>query len=309
MNGAAYLAGIDGGGSTVRAVITTPDLGIIGEAHGGTANPAVIGYDAAAQVIQRALREALARAGVPSEQVFAAGIGVAGAAAHHSAEWLRATVAAVLPRAQIIPSADFEIALVGALGERRGVLLLAGTGSLAYGVNAAGQTALVGGWGYLIDDAGGGYWIGAQALGAVARAGDGRGPATALSTAILDRLGLATPLDLVPWLYHTGTVRTAEVATLAPLVLQVAAQGDAVAGAILARARDELLLAAQTVIRRLGLAGAGIAFAGGLLTSANALSAAVCAALGLPALPQPRYPPAVGAALLARLMAHATPGQ
>lgn len=305
MSGGAYLAGIDGGGSTVRAVIAAPDLTILGEAQGGTANPAVIGYDAAAQVIQAVLRAALDRAGIAPQQVAAAAIGVAGAAAHHSAEWLRATVAAILPGAQIVPSADFEIALVGALGERRGVLLLAGTGSLAYGVNATGQTALVGGWGYLIDDAGGGYWIGAQALGAVARAGDGRGPATALSAAILDRLALVRPLDLVPWLYHSGTVRTREVAALAPVVLAIAEGGDAVAREIVTRACAELVLAAQTVIRRLDLADAGIAFAGGLLTNANALSAAVCAALGLPAIPQPRYSPAIGAALLARLMLRA----
>ncbi|MDP1051582.1 hypothetical protein Q6251_31555, partial [Klebsiella quasipneumoniae] len=82
-------------------------------------------------------------------------------------------------------------------------------------------------WGYLIDDAGSGYWLGQQALQAVARAADGRAPATALTRAVLDALSLSEPLDLVPWLYQPGAPRTRDVAALAPLVLAHAEAGDA----------------------------------------------------------------------------------
>jgi N-acetylglucosamine kinase-like BadF-type ATPase len=282
-------------------VITTPDLTVRGQSEGPTANPAVAGKDAAAQVIQNAMREALASAHLSPEQIRAVGIGVAGAAAHHSADWLRTVVAAVTPQAVIVPSADFEIALVGAVGKREGVLVLAGTGSLAYGVNAANQTALVGGWGYLLDDAGGGYWLGIRALEAVARAGDGRGPQTSLSAVLLGSLGLTKALDLVPWLYLAGVARNRDIAGLAPLVLQESAGGDAVARQIVQQGADELALAARTVIRRLDMTTPDFAFAGGLLTHSNNLSNALCAALGLAALPTPRFPPAVGAALLALL--------
>lgn len=297
-----YMMGIDGGGSTVRVVITTRDLRIVGEAHGTTANPAVVGAETAAQRIQDAMRAALKAAPCEPAQIAAVGIGVAGAAAHHSANWLQGVVAAVTPAAHIVPSADFEIAMVGALGQRRGILLLAGTGSLAYGVNAAGETALVGGWGYLIDDAGSGYWIGKQALDAVARAGDGRGSQTVLAAQLLDRFKLHKPLDLVPWLYHSGESRTRAIAACAPLVMDAAEQGDAVARGIIDRARDELVLAANTVIRRLQLVDAGFAFAGGLLAHENRLSRAVCRALSLENPPQPLYEPVLGAALLARLV-------
>ncbi|MCD4686091.1 MAG: hypothetical protein K8S97_09165 [Anaerolineae bacterium] len=301
MTDAQYFMGIDGGGSTVRVAIITPEMQLCGEAHGGTANPGVVGANTAMHTIRTALHDALTAAQLTPAQIAAVGIGVAGAAAHHSADWLRDVVAGVTPDAHIIPSADFEIALVGALGERRGVLLLAGTGSLAYGANAAGHTALVGGWGYLLDDAGSGYWIGKQALNAVARARDGRSPDTALVEHILSHFGLHKPLDLVPWLYHTDTARTREVAALAPLVLTCADAGDAVAQQIIDHACDELALAAHTVIRRLELQSPGIAFAGGLLTTPNRLSTRVCAALDLPSIPEPRYPPVIGAALLARL--------
>jgi N-acetylglucosamine kinase-like BadF-type ATPase len=294
-----YVMGIDGGGSAIRVVITTPDLTVRGQRDGPTVNPGVVGFETAARTIRDAMRAALASADLTPNQITAVGIGIAGAAAHHSAGWLREVVAAVTPHALIIPSADFEIALVGAVGRREGVLVLAGTGSLAYGVNAAGRSALVGGWGYLLDDAGSGYWIGIRALAAVARAADGRGPQTSLTSILLEALDLAKPLDLIGWLYHSETARTRAVAQLAPLVLDRAARGDLVAQVIITGATAELTQAAHTVMRRLDMPAPDFAFAGGLLSQPNLLSESLCAALGLDALPVPHHPPVIGAALLA----------
>lgn len=299
---ANYVMGIDGGGTHLRVAIFTPDLKAVAESRADTVNPAVIGLETARAMIQGAMRQALESAGLRPEQIIAVGIGIAGAAPCHSASaipWLRDVVKAVLPGALVAPSADYEIALVGALGERLGVLVLAGTGSLAYGVNEAGESALAGAWGYLLDDAGSGYWLGRQALKAVARAADGRGPGTALSDAVLSTLQLPDAYALVPWLYDRETRRTREVAALAPLVLSQAEAGDPVAAEIVARACDELALAARTVVRRLQMKQPPIAFAGGLLTAPNPLSLALCRALDLPRLPLPRHPPVVGAALLA----------
>jgi N-acetylglucosamine kinase-like BadF-type ATPase len=297
-----WVMGIDGGGSHLRVAVVTPDLHTVAESQAGTANPVVIGPDAARLTIQATIRAALEAARLRPAQIAAVGIGIAGAAPCHSASaipWLQEVVHAVLPDAVVVPSADYEIALVGALGKRLGVLVLAGTGSLAYGVNAAGESALAGAWGYLLDDAGSGYWLGRQALEAIARAADGRGPQTALSDAVLGALGLSDAYALVPWLYDRAGPRTREVAALAPLVLAEAEAGDPVARDIVTRARDELTLVARTVIRRLRMENPPIAFAGGLLTAPNLLSLGLCRALDLPALPQPRYPPVIGAALLA----------
>jgi N-acetylglucosamine kinase-like BadF-type ATPase len=296
--------GIDGGGSTVRVAITTPDLTVRGQSEGPTANPGVVGADKAADTIRETMRRALDAAGLTADQIAAVGIGVAGAAAHHSAGWLRAVVEAITPQARIVPSADFEIALVGALGQRQGVLVLAGTGSLAYGINAAGVTALVGGWGYLLDDAGSGYWIGIRALEAVVRAADGRGQNTALTPALLNALGLPGSLDLIAWLYRAEAARTREIAQLAPLVIERAAENDPAARAIVSQAAAELELATRTVIRRLDMPAPDFAFAGGLLTHKNLLSDTLCVGLGLDSIPVPRHTPVIGAALLALLSEH-----
>lgn len=297
--GADLYLGVDGGGSTVRAVVVDAALQVRGEASGPAVNPSALGRDEAAQRVIAAMRAALASAGAAPEQVRAVGIGVAGADAAYAADWLRAVVAAAVPGAQAVPSSDYEIALVGGHGARRGLLLLAGTGSLAYGVNAAGAAALAGAWGYLLGDEGSGYWLGAQGLRAVARMHDGRGRATALAPALLGALGLETAQALIPWLY--AAPRVSDVARLAPLVLACAADGDAVARGLVERAARELALAARAVRRRLGLDTSALpVFTGSLLTADNALRAEVCRLLGIGAPVTPRYPPVIGAALLAR---------
>jgi N-acetylglucosamine kinase-like BadF-type ATPase len=205
----------------------------------------------------------------------------------------------VLPAARVAASSDYEIALVGAFGERRGAVVLAGTGSLAFGINETGESRLAGGWGYLLGDEGSGYWLGAQALRAATRAADGRGRDTTLLKTILDTLKLAKPLDIIPWLYQHDPPRAREVAQLAPLVLECAQAGDAVAREIIQAGAFELALATRSVIRQLHLDGHKIAFTGSLLTQSNPLSLMLCEMLGLESIPQPRYAPVVGAAILA----------
>lgn len=295
---AIYL-GVDGGGSSVRAVAVSARLEPLGEASGPAANPNTLGRAEAAQRIVAAARAALAGAGAAPEQVRAVALGVAGADSAHSAGWLREVALAAAPGALAVLSSDYEIALVGAHGARQGLLLLAGTGSLAYGVSAAGESALAGAWGYLLGDEGGGYWLGLQGLRAAARMDDGRGRPTALAAALLGALGLADGRALVPWLY--GAPRVSDVARLAPLVLACAADGDPVARALVAEAARELALAARAVRRRLALDPAALpAFSGSLLAADSPLRAEVCALLGIRAPVTPRYPPVMGAALLAR---------
>lgn len=296
-----YYVGIDGGGSSLRVVIVDADLRICAESTGESANPGVAGHDEAAHRIQAAIRGALAAGGLSAESMTAVGIGVAGAAAAHSAGWLQTTLQGVLPQAQAVLSSDIEIALVGAHGSRSGVLILAGTGSVAGGISTSGDYLQIGGWGYLIGDEGSGFWIGREALRAVSRADDGRSQPTALTAAILSTLGLCSPPELIPWLYGRQSGQAAVVAALAPLVLDQATAGDAVACAILDAAADELALLSRTLYARLDLIAPKIAFAGGLLHSPNPLSERLCTRLGLSDYPRPRYSPVVGAALLARL--------
>ena len=300
-----YVMGIDGGGSTIRVVIVTPDLTILGQSEGSTVNPSVVGHDTATIRIQKAMREALATANLLPDQIAAVGVGIAGASVSHSGGWLSEVIAPVFaqsPSTRIVLSADYEIALVGAMGERRGVLILAGTGSLAYGINAAGESALVGGWGYLLGDEGSGYWIGLEGLRAIIRADDNPSELpTTLTDVLLQALNVSNVRALIPWLYRSDTPRNREIAALTPLVLEQAQVGDSAAHKITNRAAHAHARAAQAVIDRLNMKSPAFAFTGGLLTISNPLSVTLCKELGLAAIPEPRHPPVIGAALLALL--------
>lgn len=294
--------GIDGGGSTLRIAITDAELSPLVVIESGTANPSIIGRGKAAEHIQTEIRAALDRANANTDDINAVGVGVAGAAAAHSEAWLRDSVAAVLPNALIIPSSDYEIALIGAHGERYGMLLLAGTGTVAFGVNREGQTALAGGWGYKTSDEGGGYWIGFQALRLMARVSDQvEVIKTELPQGIMDALKLSSPRDLIDWLYAEGTTRVAEIAQLTEVVFEYAGRGDPGAERIVRSAAVEIELLPRAIVRRLKQPNLPLAVAGGLLTSDNPLSRRVAALLGYDQLPQPLHPPVIGAALLAKL--------
>jgi N-acetylglucosamine kinase-like BadF-type ATPase len=149
---------------------------------------------------------------------------------------------------------DALIALVAGAGEDPGVVLVAGTGSIAYGRNRAGRAARAGGWGYLLGDEGGGFWIGRSALAAVVRQYDGRGPSTQLTDLVLAHLRLASPTDLIQEIYE-GNQHRKTMAGLAALVGRAAANGDAVAAEIVARAGAELAASIASVIARLEMRG------------------------------------------------------
>ncbi len=296
----AYVMGIDGGGSTVRAAVVADDLTIIGQATGSTVNPNVVGRDRAKASIQAVMRDALTAANCGAADVQAAGIGVAGAEAVYAEAWLREVVSAVLPDARIAtPAGDHEIALVGAHGQRRGLLVLSGTGSLACGIGHAGEFKLVGALGYLLGDEGSGFWVGMEGMRAAMRGDDGRGRKTLLTQAILTEIGVQSVLDVVPWTYQGDHARTKDIAALARVVLAVAEQGDAVANEIAWRAANELLLAVRAVQHQLNMEKLPMAFFGGLLSAPNPLSRMLCGMLGLDSIPQPKYSALIGAAICA----------
>lgn len=290
--------GIDGGGSHLRVVIVDDDLREIVSFEGASANPSSLGQAEAAERLTRAVRQALQDA--PEIKLRGVGVGIAGASADRAEGWLREVLAPLLPGTRIYPSSDQEIALVGGRAALDGLVLLAGTGSIAYGVTSDGRRHQAGGWGYLLGDEGSGYWIGQQALRSVALWHDGRWDGSpTLPQHILHHLGLKTPLQVIDWTYHEA--RPHQIAQLAQAVLTLSDAGEPGASAILDRAAFELAALADHVRQTLDLPRDHITYAGGLLTADNVLSRRVTAHLGLAAPPLVRHRPVIGAALLAKL--------
>jgi glucosamine kinase len=151
------------------------------------------------------------------------------------------------------------------------VLLIGGTGSVAFGRSPAGATARCGGWGPVCGDEGSGAWIGRKALSVVTSAADGREPETALTGAILTAAQVNETTDLIAW---AANAAPAQLATLAPVVLSVADSGDLRANAIVTIAVEELVLHVRALARQLFVderAALPVALSGGMLSRGSTM--------------------------------------
>ncbi len=306
--------GIDGGGSSLRIAITDSCAQVMHSLKTSAANPNLVGPYQAQKHIRAAIRACLRQADLKPRAIHSVAIGIAGASDEHSREWLITTVEPALPDCLIVASSDLEIALVGALAKRHGFLLLAGTGSAAFGITPAGQRQQVGGWGYLLGDPGSSYWIGRQALKQLLDCHDSLGLGARLSTqdalfdSIMRALGIAKPRQIVDWLYRSASPPAARIAEIAKIVLDLAEDGDWRAINLLQAAAIQLARQAELLMRRLNYPGAEFAFAGGLLDKDNMLSVDLARRLGLARRPAAKHPPVVGAALLAKMTAETMSG-
>lgn len=304
MPGPLYL-GVDGGGTHTVALVADGAGRVLGRGTAGPANLHSVGERAAQEALQAAIAGALAAAGGYSLPVAAACLGLAGAGRPPERELFRQWAKAKGLAGRVLVVLDCDLVLAAGTPQGWGLALIAGTGSIAWGRNRAGEPARAGGWGYLLGDEGSAYAVGLAGLRAVALAADGRGPATALSAAILAHWGLDAPEALIRQVYR-ATVPRAEIAALAPLVEGAAATGDPAAQRIIAEAGHDLALALASVARRLGLDVEAVpcALGGGLLVRGQLVAQETlraAAGLGLTLAPVARVPePALGALRLAR---------
>jgi len=245
-----YYLGIDGGGTKTTCAVGN-EFQLLATATAGPSNIVRVGELQARESLQQAVRQACMAAGVTAAQIAHTCAGGSGAA--------RAELAAIVHRilAEILTSpievvGDMEIALEAAFGAGPGVIVIAGTGSIAYGRNAQGSTARAGGLGFAIGDEGSAHWIGRTAVAAVLRAADrssenfsNSAGSSALAVDLQKAWGVASLADLAR---AANSVPPPDFAALFPVV---AASPDDLASQVLSHAGLELAQLAVVVIRRL----------------------------------------------------------
>jgi len=269
------VLGIDGGGTHTRARIATLAGAALGEGQGGSCNIAAMPAADALRSVLDAAGQALRQAGAGAGDVRAVCAGVAGTSFADRRDALQAALEGRFTGARVLVVPDFAIALTGATNGEPGVIVIAGTGSAAYGENAEGRAHRAGGYGYLLDDAGSGYGVGRAALAAALRAADGAGEPTTLTGRVLSALGLRSVTDIVPGVYGGGIDRVT-VASLSRVVAAAAQEDDdSVARALLMRAGGALAQIARGVTTTLfaeGNAPFPLVTVGGLWSAGAALS-------------------------------------
>ncbi|MCO5577390.1 hypothetical protein L7F22_031222 [Adiantum nelumboides] len=313
------IVGVDGGAtSTVCVCIAVPNTAyfdepppVLARAESSGSNHNSVGGDGAKLALEKVLAEALMKAHRCRSAVQAVCLALSGVDNSSDQQCILQWLREIFPGDVSLAVHNDSVAALasGTLGRLHGCVLVAGTGAIAFGVSEDGREARAAGVGPLLGEPGSGYSISQQALIAVMRAHDGRGPPTSLSKAVLQRLELSSPEEIIGWMYKDYS--WARVAAIVPTVKACATMGDPVAVKVLANAVEELGISVIAVVRRLNLAGEDgtkpfpLVMVGGVLEVDNGwdlLAQLVEHIKGFyPGVKpiQPKIEPALGAAMLA----------
>lgn len=255
-----FYLGIDGGASKTSCIVGD-ETTVLGSGVAGPSNLIRVSEERAADAFAAAIRQACTTANVNPQQITATCVGVAGAGRPEISETVRRLVSgAVSGHTEVV--GDMRIALQAAFGEGPGVVVIAGTGSIAYGRNELGETARAGGWGFAASDEGSGYWIGRRAVSAIMRAHDEQ-ESTSLAAPVMQALSASSWDELV---LAVNASPQPDFSTVFPAVVSAAESGDSLAREVLSDAGRELANLASVAIRRLFRDSGGVlvAMSGGV---------------------------------------------
>jgi N-acetylglucosamine kinase-like BadF-type ATPase len=304
-----YYLGVDGGASKTAALVTDETGAPLGDGLAGPSNHLRVGIETASRNVERAVNKALVAADVTSREIVWAYCGIAGADHPAHRQEVVDSLSIFFPRGNFTVDNDARIALTGAVGYGGGVVVIAGTGSVAYGRNEEGEEWRAGGWGPIIGDEGSGFGIARSALSAIVRAHDGRGPATRMTDMLREQWTMK-PEDIPRFVYAPAT-HTDDIARFGTLAIEATEVGDEVARAILNDGGRELGACVVAVARHLNMLGTPfpVSYVGGAFNAGPLLlepmrdvilAAAPQATLGPPA-----NTPVEGAAMMAMRAARA----
>ena len=246
-----HVLGIDAGGTKTVCQLADETGALVSEARAGGANLQAVGGLEVEKVLHDGMERAIGDLAITPAAIC---LGIAGVDRSDDAAVVRAIMRRIGFKTRVLIVNDALVALEAGASSQPGVVIISGTGSIAYGRNAANEAARAGGWGYVLGDEGSGYWIGRAALRSVLREADRRGQKTALTPLLLKHFGIAEAQGLLHEVYY-GNLKAAAIGSLAQCVQTAFQEGDAAAIGILRAAADELESSGLSVARRLGLLG------------------------------------------------------
>lgn len=297
--------GVDGGGTKTKFTLFDEHGTVLDSYQAGTCHYAQVGYDGLRHVIKKGVKKLLKD---HPDELVAIGLGLAGYGREEAVrEKMEKSIEKALDGHQWILKSDVDTALKGALNNQPGILVIAGTGSIALAKYSDETTSRTGGWGYLVGDEGSAYWIGRQLLEAFSKQSDGRWPKTQLYDLVKEQLELENDADLISYVLQTLEGKREKIAQLAMIVGQAATQKDETALAIYDRAAAELALMVNTLADTFPQQKVLASFVGGAFKAGDVLMAPFIRYLHEKVLlVAPQHEPDFGAYLYAKeMMDHA----
>jgi N-acetylglucosamine kinase-like BadF-type ATPase len=279
------VIGIDGGGSktTVKIARSEQDgrLSVLGSGHSGPSNYVLAGAEISVASLNQGLSGALEQAQVTARQLECSVLALAGSSAEDVRQQISDWAASrgLMEKVEIVH--DIVPVLAAGTDHGWGIALIVGTGSVAMGVNEAGNKVIKGGWGHYFGDKPSGYALGKDALAAVVEAADDMGPETLLSQMVLEKLGVVEPREMIKEITSRGDMQRS-VAALAPVVCAAADLQDAVACRIVAAAVTDAVKLVSAVVKGMTLTQPyPLALAGGVVCHSESFRTQLTAQLNL----------------------------
>jgi len=250
--GSHWVVGIDAGATSTKGILVNLKGEELASQQGSAFNLRFQKVSEFEETVFNLVHELISTAHLGGHAPGAIGIGVAGAGRERDQTMLRDAIAHRFPQSHVVLNHDAWIAHYGAFSGRSGILVTAGTGSIAFGRNEAGEEARAGGWGWMLGDEGSGWWIGREAIRAALAEWEGSGPATKITDLILEAFELSDIYDVIPEIYHEKIARR-DIISLAKPVGELAKAGDEIAIDIYHRAGLALGRMAVTTARSLDI--------------------------------------------------------
>jgi N-acetylglucosamine kinase-like BadF-type ATPase len=251
-----HVLGIDAGGTKTVCHLADGNGTLINEARAGGANLQASGELHVEKVIHDVMEDAIGSRDIVPAAIC---LGIAGVDRPEDSTVVRGIMRRIGYKARTLVLNDALVALEAGAPGLPGVVIISGTGSIAYGRNSRNEGARAGGWGHVLGDEGSGYWIGRAALRAVLREADRRGPTTALTPLLLRHFGITEAQNLIHEVYQ-NKLRPAAIGALAHCVQEAFTGRDEAAIGILRGAADELEAFGVSVAKRLRLEGEPFTF-------------------------------------------------
>lgn len=246
-----YIVGIDGGGTKTKLVVIDEEGEELFASKSGPSNILSSGYERARASIHEVIKNAVIDNKLDFKSCLGMCIGVAGGGRAAVREQIEAIIRETGYEGRLIVTHDGETSLIGGTKGEAGLLIVAGTGAICYGINDLGCRVRVSGWGHLIGDEGSAYSIGIRILRAVMKSYDGRLENTILSELLLDKLSLSNEEEIVSYVYNSKITKE-HIAALAILIEEGIKQKDGIAIRIADETVEDLVETVLPACKKLG---------------------------------------------------------
>ncbi|MDA0987285.1 MAG: hypothetical protein O3A55_06795 [Bacteroidetes bacterium] len=246
-----FVIGIDGGGTSTNAILSNFEGKIISKASTNATNFQIIGLKLTAEKIIQLIFKCLRNGKIKKPEIEKIVIGISGAGRkvdqlNLKNSVLREAQNKKLKINELVILPDALVTLESAFGGKSGIILIAGTGSIAFGKDNIRKIYRVGGWGRIIGDEGSGYFIGQLALNKISQVIDGRIKSNGIINLVAKKFRLTSQEKIIKKVYREQF----NISKLAPQIILAAQKGEKISSHIIKTSINELVLMVETLVKK-----------------------------------------------------------